>query len=197
MRVWTYVITYDEGGAPNFEAPATTLTLCKPRIRQAARAGDLVLAFKGARLKPPEPHCVCWAGVVSEVIPMKDYWNDARFQGKKPGRARSKPDNIYRPTKGGTFQQVKNDMHQPDALVRDVGGANALVLKPSWHFGPTVAVLPPPFNLRMTGGRRGHRRVEIDKLTWRKLKRWLDDNCPHTGSTQRSFRRVAARQRCE
>ncbi|MGI9375444.1 MAG: hypothetical protein ACR2PC_04975 [Tsuneonella suprasediminis] len=32
MRVWSYVITTDRGSAPNFEAPAVTLTVCKPRI---------------------------------------------------------------------------------------------------------------------------------------------------------------------
>jgi hypothetical protein len=63
MYVWTYVITYDEGGAPNFEPPATTLTVCKPRIRRAAERGDVVLAFNGARLNPAEPHSVRWAGV--------------------------------------------------------------------------------------------------------------------------------------
>jgi Nucleotide modification associated domain 2 len=118
MHVWTYVITFDSGGAPNFEPPATTLTVCKPRIRQAAQPGDLVLAFNGARLNPAEPHSVRWAGIVSEVIPMENYWDDPRFQGKKQGAAQSLPDNIYRPTKGG-FEQVKNDVHKPDALVRD------------------------------------------------------------------------------
>jgi hypothetical protein len=62
MRVWTYVIQVDGGGAPNFEAPSTTLTVCKPRIRKAARCGDLVLAFNGKTLNPTEPHSVRWAG---------------------------------------------------------------------------------------------------------------------------------------
>ena len=181
MHVWTYVITYDEGGAPNFEPPATTLTVCKPRIRRAARPGDLVLAFNGARLNRAEPHSVRWAGVVSEVIPMQDYWNDPRFQGKKQGRAQELPDNIYRPTDDGRFEQVPNDTHKPDALATDVGGKNALVLKPSWRFGPTVAVLPAHFKLRMTGGRRVDPHVEIDEPTWRELKQWLDDNAPSAG----------------
>jgi Nucleotide modification associated domain 2 len=39
MLVWTYVITHDCGGAPNFEPPATTLTLCAPRVRRQAVPG--------------------------------------------------------------------------------------------------------------------------------------------------------------
>lgn len=43
MRVHTYVIAVDSGGAPNYDAPAVTLAVCKPRIRKKARIGDLVL----------------------------------------------------------------------------------------------------------------------------------------------------------
>jgi hypothetical protein len=113
MNVWTYVIRVDKGGAPNLEAPSTTLTVCKPRIRKAAKCGDLVLAFNGKALNPAEPDSVRWAGVVSEVIPLKDYWNDSRFEGKKPGRPRGpgeSPDNIYRPTTtGGAGTGGKHD----------------------------------------------------------------------------------------
>jgi Nucleotide modification associated domain 2 len=99
MKVWTYVITVDRGGAPNFEPPETTLTVSKSRIRRRARVGELLLAFDGATLNIIEPHSVRWAGIVSEVIPLKDYWRDSRFEGKKPGRSRGPlelPDNIYR-----------------------------------------------------------------------------------------------------
>ena len=109
---------------------------------------------------------------------MKDYWNDPRFQEKKQGRARKLPDNIYRPTNNGEFEQVPNDTHKPNSKATDVGGVNALVLKPSWYFGPTVAVLPAHFNLRIIDGRRNHRRIEIDGPTWRELKQWLDNNLP-------------------
>ncbi|MFG1463139.1 hypothetical protein V5F77_09555 [Xanthobacter sp. DSM 24535] len=47
MNLWRYVITADNGSAPNFESPATTLAICKPRIRRHAQVGDLVVAFAG------------------------------------------------------------------------------------------------------------------------------------------------------
>jgi hypothetical protein len=183
MKVWTYVIAVDRGGAPNFEPPETTLTVCKPRIRRRAGAGDLVLAFNGATLNAIEPHSVRWAGIVSEVIALKDYWCDPRFEGKKPGRSRGPlelPDNIYRPTATGELEQVENETHTSADTARDLSGVNALVLKPTWYFGAAVAVLPESFKtLRMTGARRGERCIEIDDLTWRELKQWLDDNAPH------------------
>jgi hypothetical protein len=182
MDVWTYVIAYDAGAAPNFDPPSTTLTVCKPRIRKSARRGDLVLAFNAKRLNPTEPHSVRWAGVVTEIIPLNNYWKNSRFQGKKPDRSQT-PDNIYyQNSRTGELDQAKNTTHGPADRARDISGANALVLKPSWHFGPAVAVLPKTFNLRMIGGRRGHRRFPIDELTFDKLKLWLDKHVPDARS---------------
>lgn len=180
MNGWTYVITTDRGGAPNFEPPATTLTLCKPQIRKFAKKGELVLAFNGKKLNPTEPHSVRWASVVSDVIPLNDYWNDLRFEGKRPGRPRGLeelPDNIYRPTAGG-LERVQNETHTLADMARDVGGVNALVFKRHWCFGQSVAILPEHFDLRMTKGRGGHHRFEISESTWQELKQWLDKNVP-------------------
>ena len=92
MRVWSYVITYDGGSAPNFDPPAVTLVVCKPRIRKNAREGDLVLAFNGRPLAA-NPHSLRWAGIVEKVVPMEQYWEDSRFRAKRPGRSPT-PDNF-------------------------------------------------------------------------------------------------------
>ncbi len=188
MKVWRYVITHDTGFAPNFEPPATTLATCKPRIRLRAQRGDLIVAFNGERLIRNEPHSVRWAGIVLEVISLACYWHDPRFQGKKPTqyggqRFEGLPDNIYRPTPEGGLEQVENTSHKPDNAATDTGGRNVLIFEKSWHFRPTVAVLPEHFNLRITGGRRGHRLSGIDEPTWRELERWLDDKVPDPGAT--------------
>jgi Nucleotide modification associated domain 2 len=177
MNVWTYVITFDAGAAPNFDPPSTTLVICKPRIRKSAQCGDLILAFNGQRLLPHEPHSVRWAGVVNEVLSIGEYWRDPRFQSKKPGHSAT-PDNIYRPARGGGLRQVSNTTHGRESYVRDVSGLNALVLHPTWYFGFTLAILPESFNLRMVGGRRGHRCFQIDDASWRVLEVWLDRNVP-------------------
>jgi hypothetical protein len=190
MRVWRYVITVDAGGAPNFEPPATTMTLCKPRIRERARPGDLVIAFNGTALSANEPHSVRWAGVVSEVIPLETYWDEPRFQGKKPERYGGRrdgglPDNIYRLTPAGTLEQVENETRGPQDVARDVGGGNALVFRQFWYFGSTAPVLPDVFGLRIAGGRRGHRRSDLSDHSWPALQGWLDGN-KIDGDTQKS-----------
>jgi len=174
MEIWTYVITNDDGSAPNYEAPATTLAICKPRIRANAKEGDVVLAFCGATLNRQRPHSVCWAGVISEKMRLGDYWNDKRFACKKPSRS-DVSDNIYRPSTGGKLVQVKNKPHGHDQIKRDKSGKNVLVFGKRWHFGNNGPTLPEKFGLRMLlNARRGHRRRQIRNEEWRKLRRWLN-----------------------
>ncbi len=172
MRIHTYVIAVDAGSAPNYDPPYVTLTVCKPRIRRKATIGDCVLAFAGARVNPSDPHAVVWAGIVSEIIPLAEYWNDPRFRGKKPDRT-PLPDNFYRPTRNGLVQ-VPNPIHGEDSLPRDIGGKNALVFDPVWRFGAYGPRIPAEFGLRMTGGRRGERVSEFLPPESKALQAWLD-----------------------
>jgi len=123
MRVFSYVIVVDRGGAPNFEPPLPTLAVCKPKIRLKADKGDLVLAFTGRTLGP-EPHAVRWAGIVGERFTFEEYWNDPRFVTKKPGVA-DHPDNIYRPN-GTGLEQVTNETHDRRSMETDLGGRHVL-----------------------------------------------------------------------
>lgn len=190
MRVFTYVIAYDEGAAPNYDSPMTTLAICKPRIRRKAEPGDLVIAFSSARLSP-EPHGIRWAGVVTEKLSFAEYWNDPRFAGKKPGRT-SNPDNIYRPYDGGLLW-VENAVHGPEAAATDLSGEYVLCLAPSWQFGDAAPLLPAEFGLRMVGGRRGHRVREISESAWQRLLAWLDKQGGNpTAGTRRTRSRGTA-----
>jgi hypothetical protein len=173
MRVWTYVMTVDGGGAPNFDPPCATLAICKPRIRLGAEPGDAVLAFTGQRLGP-EPHAVCWAGVIAEKLTFEDYWRDSRFKSKKPGKSVT-PDNIYRPIEGGLLQ-VRNRTHVPEDFSRDTNGRFVLVFGQHWYYGPGGPILPDHFGLRMNGGRRGHRVINWNGTMWLRLQRWLENH---------------------
>lgn len=172
MNVYSYVITHDAGSAPNYEGPATTLAICKPRIRAKSKTGDLVIAFQGATLGP-EPHGVRWAGLVSEKLTFAEYWNDRRFAQKKPDVS-AHPDNIYRPV-GSVLVRVENRVHGPEDVVKDLGGECVLVLGRSWRFGASAPVLPEEFGLRLVAGRRSHRIYQISEAVWEQLRDWLDE----------------------
>ncbi len=172
MTVWTYVITDDTGIAPNHEAPATTLAICKPKIRRNAQPGDLVLAFNGSSLSH-RPHSVRWAGRVSEVIPMVLYWFDSRFRDKRPDRSRT-PDNIYCFTDKG-WLQIANPFHTSQHQEQDLSGLNVLVFSQVWIFDGRKPDLPDGFGLRMEA-RRNHRRVELTAPELQHLETWLNAN---------------------
>ena len=174
MRVHTYVIAVDAGSAPNYDPPCTTLAVCKPRIRRKAQPGELVLAFAGQSVNPHEPHTVVWAGIVAEKFTFADYWNDKRFQSKKPSRSVT-PDNFYEPRADGSFRQIRNDIHGPEATEHDLNGRYVLALDPSWRFGAHGPPLPEHFGLRMTHGRRGERIHDLSDAEWHALERWLND----------------------
>jgi hypothetical protein len=183
MKVWTYVIRSDVGGAPNPGPPAVTLVLCKPGIRRTAERGELVLAFNGARVEDQhgfasfrhDRNTVRWAGLIGEVMPMADYWRDPRFAGKKPGAA-PMPDNIYRPFEDG-FVQEENETHGPADRARDLSGRNALIFSRTWHFGRAAPSLPEGFGLWMGDesgkGRRGERRSDLDEARADMVLDWL------------------------
>jgi hypothetical protein len=171
MKAYRYVIAFDGGAAPNYQAPMTTLAICKPRIRAGAQVGDFVMAFSAARLSP-EPHGVRWAGVVSEKMTFAEYWRDARFAGKKPSRS-NVSDNIYKPVAGGMLW-VENRVHGPEEAAHDLSGSHVLCFQESWKFESAAPILPEEFGLRMVGGRRGHRVSNIDATTWARLRSWLN-----------------------
>jgi hypothetical protein len=207
MDIWTYVITHNCGSAPNFEKPATTLAICKPRIRAKAEKGDVVLAFNGKPLNRDQPHSVCWAGVVSKTMKIRDYWNDKHFTCKKQGQTQV-PDNIYMPIRNGRLKQVNNDIHQLQDAERDKGGKNVLVFEKRWHFGENGPVLPEYFHLRMgKNARRSHRRYRNHDNVWPELQQWLAEqkqtppptsatSCSSCGPCRRMHRGQKRQKKC-
>lgn len=192
MKAYAYVIATDRGSAPNYEPPCATLAVCKPDIRRCAPIGSLVLAFTGSEISP-EPHAVCWAGVIEDRLTFAQYWDDPRFDGKKPYRSAT-PDNIYRPN-GKHIIQVPNTTHDDGNVVTDLSGQYVLLFDESWHFGAAGPILPSDFGLRMTGGRRRHRVHELSTLQWAALRTWLNQvrvSGPASGKTCRTRALVSA-----
>ncbi|WP_143515064.1 MULTISPECIES: hypothetical protein [unclassified Pseudomonas] len=173
MRVHTYVIAMDMGSAPNYDPPAVTLAVCKPRIRKKAKVGELVLAFAGAKVNPASRHSVVWTGIVSEILTFTEYWGDRRFASKRPDRTEI-PDNFYKPTVNGGFAWQPNPVHGREAQTHDIGGLNVLVFDQAWRFGALGPVLPEDFGLRMINGRRGERVADLTDSMSQRLKTWLN-----------------------
>lgn len=105
MRVFSYIVSRDYGFAPNPFYKFCTLANCKPIIRRVAEVGDIIVGTSplsaGRRL--------VFVMRVTEKQTFNEYWNDPRFEKKKPkliGSLRDAyGDNIYKPLADGSFEQ--------------------------------------------------------------------------------------------
>ena len=111
MRLFSYIVTYDTGFAPNPFFGYCTLACCKPKIRQAAQPQDWVVGLSPKSLG----NKLVYAMKVEEKLTFQNYWSDPRFDRKKPDCTAGKVvhkcgDNIYQPLPHGHFRQLRS-MH--------------------------------------------------------------------------------------
>ena len=96
-RLYSYVVAHDTGFAPNPYHGYCTLACCKPHIRRTAQVGDWI-AGMGSSPKGLGGRVV-YAMQVIETLNFEDYWNDPRFNAKRPrmdrGNIEAVGDNIY------------------------------------------------------------------------------------------------------
>ena len=87
-----------------------TLATCKPNIRRVAKPGDWIIGT-GSSERMRKGFLV-YAMRVMETMRFNEYWNDLRFQRKKPNMRGSKKqafgDNIY-------FKDAEAKWHQQDS----------------------------------------------------------------------------------
>ena len=104
--LFAYVMTNDDGSAPNPFHNVCTLALCMPMTRGAAQVGDYVVGLAGKRLR----EClskdgewrIIYAMQVSEAMTFEEYRLCPRFRAKRPGKRGIEVlgDNVGHPVKG-------------------------------------------------------------------------------------------------
>jgi len=82
MAYYSYKITRDYGFAPNPFFGYCTLACCKPDIRAKAEVGDWIIGTGAIENKLL--HNLIFLMKISEKLSFEDYWNDKRFERKKP-----------------------------------------------------------------------------------------------------------------
>lgn len=148
-HLYTYAVTRDFGFAPNPFHGLCTLATCKPDIRKAAKASDWILGIGGSKLKTVKRKCI-FLMKVSEKISFQDYWNDFRFNLKKPSRNGSQVqmlgDNIYHRDKSGKWLQEDSHHSNPDGtrnienLVRDTGRCDQMLISNCFFYFGSEAI---------------------------------------------------------
>ena len=105
MTLFAYIMTDDDGSAPNPFHGVCTLALCMPMTRSKAEVGDYVVGLAGKRLREVREGRdwrIIYAMQVSESMTFEEYRLDTRFRAKRPGKGRIKAlgDNVGHAVKG-------------------------------------------------------------------------------------------------
>ena len=146
-RLYSYVVKYDTGFAPNPFHGYCTLACCKPGIRKGAEKGDYIvgLAPKASFYK------VVYVMQVAEKMGFNEYWNDPRFHDKRPVEAGGKMaegDNIYHQDHNCPWIQEESRHSEKDSEKNkstDLSGKYVLISKEEdfIYWGGAGPSLPP------------------------------------------------------
>lgn len=177
-KAFSYVVSRDYGFAPNPFYEVLTLATCKPKIRKMASVEDFIIGNAGVA----HGRKLIYMARVSEVMTFDQYWNDPRFERKKPamnGSLKTKyGDNVYHHGKDGEW--IQEDSHHSN----DDGSVNTsnlkhdtettdriLVCKEFVYLGRSMIDFPDEFDCCVCKNRGHHRVVYEDaQKLWNFLK---------------------------
>ncbi len=153
MKLYSYIIARDYGFAPNPFYAWCTLATCKPGIRGSAEIGDWIIGT-GAKTKYSLAGHLIYAMKTDEILDFNAYWNDARFQCKKPilngSLKQIYGDNIYH-SDGESWQQANShhslDDGQPnlDNIRTDTTHDRLLISRRFIYYGEKAPLIPAQF----------------------------------------------------
>ena len=153
MRLYSYVVRYDSGFAPNPFYGWCTLATCKPKIRKSAQVGDWIVGTGSDDKKVRRGKHLVYAMHVTEILTFNEYDNDPRFGSKKPYRTGSRKqscgDNIYFRNAKNTQWCQRDSFHsnadgtrRSDHVARDTGVNRVLLSDDFVYFGGSGPRIP-------------------------------------------------------
>ena len=185
MNFYSYKMDHDYGFAPNPFGGYCTLANCKSDIRKnkKLKEGDWIIGIGSAKLKLLD-HLI-HAMQVSEKLTFDQYWDDPRFQYKKPmlngSLVEIYGDNIYHTDKDdkwiqedsahSTVNGEKNHSHTD----RDTCGKYVLIATNFYYFGDGAVLIPEQYRDVCSKG-RSMKSIGIPIETGKQFIDWLQTN---------------------
>ena len=182
MKLYSYVVKIDDGFAPNPFYGYCTLATCKPRIRNPAQVGDWIL---GTGSKQKQRQCtLVYAMRVTKKMSYDDYWQDQRFEEKRPNLyqsiRKSRGDNIYhRNSLTGEWIQEDSCHSRDDGtpnqdhISRDTKADHVLISDDFIYRGGGPAIVVPKFNGKTVCHAGAGHRSNFDDVTVKSFIDWL------------------------
>ena len=187
MRLYAYVVTHDNGFAPNPFHGFCTLATCKPLICKRAEIGDWVLGVGSTQNN--QAGKLIYAMRVEEAMSFDDYWADPRFQQKRPNPNGAEEfrcgDNVYhRCLDSGdwiqehSYHSLANGFPNPRFVKNDTKPPRVLISEHFAYYGKGAVGIPNHIMFyddedRFTGF-RGYR-CNFPSTLERYIVEWLED----------------------
>lgn len=186
MNFFSYKIEHDYGLAPNPFGGYCTLAVCKSSIRanEHLSVGDWIIGTGSKHIELE--HFLIYLMKVEEILTFDQYWEDERFQYKKPvlngSLVQIYGDNIYHTNKKTKKIIQENSAHSTndkntnqEHLERDTGGKNVLVSKTFYYLGDSAKKIPDDF-LKICTDSRDMMYKSIDKDFGISFVNWVKNN---------------------
>ena len=147
MKLASYVIKVDKGFAPNPFGGFCTLAACTPnRMGLKLQPGDWIMG----NAPKSRDNVLVYAMRISEVLEFDDYYNDPRFEAKKPRKnctwQEACGDNIYFIGKSGFYEQAFTYAHaEPHYLEKDTRHPRVFISDHFYYFGENAPPIPYEF----------------------------------------------------
>lgn len=173
---------HDYGLAPNPFGQYCTLAVCKPQVRRNPyiRIGDWIIGFGSVNLG--NENKLIYIMQIDEIISMNDYWNDNRFEYKKPilngSLVQLYGDNFYHQNDKGMWVQENSAHSNTDGstnfqhLETDTGGENVLISQKFVYFGDSCVDVNKKFEEVIPAG-RGIKRSSISEEIGEEFIGWV------------------------
>lgn len=185
MVVYSYLVEHDLGLAPNPFGQYCTLAVCKPEIRKSSKLslGDWVVGTGSKSLEHTTGRKLTdkliYAMKVTEKVTLEQYWEDPRFQYKKPVMNGTLVtmfgDNFYHRNESGEWVQEDSAHCKLDGtchlehLEKDTGGNNVLISEHFYYFGDKAPKIPDAL-LEICHTTQGQKKITdqlaIDVVNW-------------------------------
>lgn len=153
--LFTYILTADNGFAPNPFGGICTLACAVPVIRRNANLGDWIIGTSPS----PDRGRLIFAMRVDRGLTFEMYWDFPEYQCKKPGRNNGCGDNIYKMGKDGHLIQVKNLFHGQEQVKSDTSVNRVLISKTYYYFGKEAVAIPEKLHPVLKAG-QGHKIIK-------------------------------------
>ena len=184
MHLFSYRVEHDFGLAPNPFGGTISFAVCRGDIRsnKFMQIGDWLVGTGSVSMK--NEGRLIYAMKVEEIISFDEYWNDPRFQYKKPylkgTLVQMYGDNFYHTVDERMVQEPSAhsnpDLEQRIKLYnKDVKGKRVLLSKTFYYFGDNCPLFPTELQTICSSG-RAYKYKKITEEQIRAFVSWLESN---------------------